>query len=202
MPKKKSGKKRKAPSKIKKVKKQISTAKKKQSAPNRSKTKQNNPKQTKKQIIRISREATAIQQTMHDEHIIEEKLQRFVSWTSMALLILTNFLGAILLVPFLLFFTGAAQYVLILLFAIGLGLLFNLMIHSIEHLGDKHHLIAGIVIPIFALVDVAILFGILEAAKEALDLSTEYNYTAIVILFIAAFLVPYIFDILRKKHTF
>jgi ABC-type proline/glycine betaine transport system permease subunit len=170
---------------------------KKQSAPKRSKT-----KHASKIKQKIQRSTAAIQQTMESEHIIEQKLQRFVSWTSIALLILTNFLAAILLVPFLLFFEGIAQYIVVALFAIGLGLIFNLLIHSIEHLGDKHHIIAGVAVPVFALIDVAILFGILEAAKEKLELTVEYNYTALVVIFIFVFLIPYFVDIVMEKHTF
>lgn len=136
------------------------------------------------------------------KHHVEQKMHCFVSITGMLLLIFTNFLGAILLIPFLLFFQGVAQYVLIAVFAVGFGLLFNMIIHSIEHLGDKHHIIAGIVVPFFALLDIVILFTLLEKIKEALKISISYNYTLIVVLFIVAFLVPYIIDILRGKHRF
>lgn len=136
------------------------------------------------------------------KHHVEQKMHCFVSITGMLLLIFTNFLGAILLIPFLLFFQGVAQYVLIAVFAVGFGLLFNMIIHSIEHLGDKHHIIAGIVVPFFALLDIVILFTLLEKIKEALKISISYNYTLIVVLFVVAFLIPYIIDILRGKHTF
>ncbi len=133
---------------------------------------------------------------------VEQKMQRFVAMTAMLLLIFTNILGAILLIPFLLFFEGLAQYAIIAMFAIGFGLIFNFMIHSIEHLGDKHHLIAGIVVPTFALFDLVVLFTLLERIKEVLKVQTEYNYTLIIVLFVAAFLIPYIIDIIRGKHIF
>lgn len=136
------------------------------------------------------------------KHHVEQKMHCFVSMTAMLLLIFTNFLGAILLIPFLLFFSGFSQYALILIFAVAFGMIFNLMIHSIEHLGDKHHLIAGVVVPFFALLDVVILFTLLEKIKDALKISITYNYTLIVVLFIVAFLVPYIIDIVRGKHRF
>lgn len=136
------------------------------------------------------------------KHHVEQKMHRFVSMTGMLLLIFTNFLGAILLIPFLLFFTGFSQYTLIVVFAVAFGLIFNLMIHSIEHLGDKHHIIAGVVVPFFALLDIVILFTLLEKIKDALKISITYNYTLIVVLFIVAFLVPYIIDIVRGKHRF
>jgi lipopolysaccharide export LptBFGC system permease protein LptF len=143
-----------------------------------------------------------VEQSIKQKSVVEQKLHTFVSWTAMALLVFTNFLAAILLVPFLLFFEGTGQYVIVALFGIGFGLIFNLMIHSIEHLGDRHHVIAGVVVPCFALIDIVILFGLVEKAKEALSIDTTYNYTFIVILFIVAFLVPYIIDIIRQKHKF
>ena len=132
----------------------------------------------------------------------ERKMENFVAMTAMLLLIFTNFLGAIILIPFLLFFEGYAQYAIVVLFGVGFGLIFNLMIHSIEHLGDKHHIIAGMVIPFFALLDIVILFILLEKIEKKLTISVTYNYTVIVILFIIAFLIPYFIDIIRKKHVF
>ncbi|PIN77173.1 hypothetical protein COV16_07100 [Candidatus Woesearchaeota archaeon CG10_big_fil_rev_8_21_14_0_10_34_8] len=151
---------------------------------------------------KIKREADSLKQSFEQQHIIEQKMQHFVSWTAMLLLIFINFLGAILLVPFLLFFEGISQYLIIVLFGVGFGLIFNLMIHSIEHLGDKHHIIAGVIVPIFALLDIIILFGILEKAVKKLEIIISYNYTLIVVIFICAFLIPYLFDIIRRKHKF
>jgi hypothetical protein len=149
----------------------------------------------------ISREITAVEQSLRKKQMIEQKMQRFVSWTALTLLIFVNFLGALLLVPFLLFFEGLPQYVLIVLFGVGFGLLFNLMIHSIEHLGDKHHIIAGILVPCFALLDLVILFGILDQAVQKFQITITHNYALIVLVFLCAFLIPYGVDILRRKHT-
>lgn len=133
---------------------------------------------------------------------VERKMEHFVAATAMLLLIFTNFIGAILLIPFLLFFEGLAQYAIVALFAIGFGFIFNLMIHYIEHLGDKHHIIAGIVVPFFALMDIVILFSLLEKIVKTLSLTATYNYTFLVIIFIVAFLIPYVIDIMRGKHKF
>ncbi len=133
---------------------------------------------------------------------IEKKMEHFVSMTAMLLLIFTNLIGAIILIPFLLFFEGIAQYAIVAVFATGFGMIFNFMIHSIEHLGDKHHIIAGIVVPFFALMDIIILFSLLEKIVKTLSLTATYNYTFIVITFVVAFLVPYIIDVFRGKHKF
>lgn len=151
-----------------------------------------------KQIIQS--EIAIMQSIAKKKSGVERKMEHFVAMTAMLLLIFTNILGALLLIPFLLFFEGIAQYVIILLFAVGFGLIFNFMIHSIEHLGDKHHLIAGIIVPIFALLDIVVLFTLLEKIKEVLKVQTEYNYTFIIVLFVVAFLIPYIIDIMRGKH--
>ena len=156
---------------------------------------------SKHQFI-LETEARIEEKQAQKKDSIEKKMHWFVSVTSMVILVLINFVGALLLVPFLLFFKDTAQYAIILLFAIGFGFLFNMIIHSFEHLGDKHHLIAGVVVPAFALVDVVILFTILQKAVAKFKIPAEYNYTLIVVLFVVAFLVPYLFDILRGRHTF
>lgn len=152
-----------------------------------------------KQIIKS--ELAVIESIAKRKHHIEQKMHRFVAITALFLLIFTNFLGALLLLPFLLFFEGAAQYTIIAIFAIGFGYLFNMMIHSIKHLGDAHHIIAGIIVPFFALADIIILFSLLDKIKETFKISTTYNYTFIVIIFIVAFLIPYIIDVISGKHS-
>ena len=127
-------------------------------------------------------------------------MEKFVAYISIMLLVFTNFLGAILLIPFLLFFHGIAQYTIIAMVAIGFGLLFNLIIHSIEHLGDRHHIIAGVVVPFFALLDVVILFALLEKIVSYFKIEAIYNYPFIVSVFVLAFLVPYVIDVLRGRH--
>ncbi|MFA6888500.1 MAG: hypothetical protein WC254_03310 [Candidatus Woesearchaeota archaeon] len=133
---------------------------------------------------------------------VEQKMQRFVAVTGIMLLIVLNIMGSLLLIPFLLFFDGFAQYAIIGVFAICFGFMFNLMIHSIEQLGDKHHIIAGIVVPVFVLLDIVILFTLLEKITKVFNIIHVYNYTFIVILFVVAFIIPYLFDVLRGKHRF
>ncbi len=133
---------------------------------------------------------------------VEQKMQHFVAMTGILLLIVMNFLGALLLIPFLLFFDGFAEYAIIAVFAFGFGMIFNLMIHSIEQLGDKHHIIAGIVVPFCGLLDLVILFTLLEKITGTLNIVKYYNYTFIVVLFVVAFIIPYCIDILRGKHRF
>lgn len=133
---------------------------------------------------------------------VEQKMQRFVAMTGILLLIVINILGALLLIPFLLFFEGFAEYAIIAVFAVCFGMLFNLMIHSIEQLGDKHHIIAGIVVPFFGLLDIIILFTLLEKIAKTLNIVQTTHYTFIVVLFVVAFIIPYIVDILRGKHRF
>ncbi len=162
-----------------------------------------NNTQTAEKSPQIMQSEIAIMQSIaKKESAVELKMQHFVAMTAMLLLIFTNILGAVLLIPFLLFFEGNAQYAIVGMFAVGFGLIFNFMIHSIEHLGDKHHLIAGIVVPTFALLDLVILFTLLEKIKEVLKVQTEYNYAFIIVLFVVAFLIPYIIDIVRGKHRF
>jgi lipopolysaccharide export LptBFGC system permease protein LptF len=133
---------------------------------------------------------------------VELNMQRFVAWTAMLLLICINALGALLLLPFMLFFEGYAQYAVVAVFAVGFGFIFNMMIHSLKHLGDKHHIIAAVVVPCFAIVDLVILFFLLEKISTVLKITVQHNYTVIIVLFILAFIIPYLFDIIRGKHRF
>ncbi|MEK6868447.1 MAG: hypothetical protein AABX98_06505 [Nanoarchaeota archaeon] len=175
---------------------------KKKSAKKQASSQSNQTPQQPKHPQIIQSELAVMRSIASKKAHVEQKMEHFVAMTAMLLLIFTNFLGAILLIPFLLFFESYAQYAIVAVFAIGFGLIFNFMIHSIEHLGDKHHIIAGIVVPFFAMMDIVILFSLLEKIVKKLAITVTYNYTFIVILFIVAFLIPYLIDVIRGKHKF
>ena len=133
---------------------------------------------------------------------IHHKQDHFLYFTAMVLLLLANLVSVLVLIPVFVLFRGIELYFIITVFGILSGFLFNLLIHSIEHLGDKHHLIAGIVIPLLSAFDIFLLLRLIERITQLFAFSVVYNPWVIVALFIGSFIVPYFFDVVRGKHRF
>ena len=136
----------------------------------------------------------------HKRRDVELHMDHFLYGISLLILMFCNFLGVLLLLPFLLVFEGTQLYLVVFLFAIMFGLLFNYLIMALSHLGDKHHIIAGVVIPILAIIDILVMLELMEMLIERFRFFPTFDPYVVVVLFIAAFLIPYIFDLFRGKH--
>ena len=135
---------------------------------------------------------------VHHERRVGHKLERFMYWMSLSLLTVFNLIVIFLLIPVLLFFEGQSLYVFLGFFGLLLGFLFNLLIMGIEHLERHHHIIAGIFIPVLALVDIYIVFAITERLKQAFTIT--YSSSIAVAIFITAFMAPYLLAVLMGRH--
>lgn len=136
------------------------------------------------------------------ERETEKRMDHFLYGTSLLILILCNFFGVLLLLPFMIVFEGVQLYLVVALFAIVFGALFNYLIQALAHLGDKHHIIAGILVPILAIIDILVLLELIEVIINKLRIFPKFDPYLVVVLFIAAFLLPYIIDLFRGKHKF
>lgn len=136
----------------------------------------------------------------HKRRDVELHMDHFLYGISLLILMFCNFLGVLLLLPFLLVFEGTQLYLVVVLFAIMFGLLFNYLIMALSHLGDKHHIIAGVVIPILAIIDILVMLELMEMLIGKFRIFPDFDPYVVVVLFIAAFLLPYIFDLFRGKH--
>ena len=136
----------------------------------------------------------------HKRRAVESHMDKFLYGVSLLILVFCNFLGVLLMLPFLLVFEGTQLYLVIVMFAIIFGLLFNYLIMALSHLGDKHHIIAGVVIPILAIIDILVMLELMEMLIDRFRFFPTFDPYVVVVLFIAAFLIPYIFDLFRGKH--
>lgn len=131
-----------------------------------------------------------------------EKLDYFVYWTSLASLALFNLIGCFFLIPFLMFFDGFSLYLAVGGFGFMFGFLFNLLIIGIEHLKYRHHIIAGIFIPLLAVVDIVLILRISERISVIMKQAIQYDISKVVIVFIALFILPYILSVVSGRHKF
>jgi hypothetical protein len=131
---------------------------------------------------------------------VGEKLDRLVYWSSLFLLALLNLVACFFLIPFLMFLEGISLYAAVACLGIVFGFLFNLLILGIEHLEHKHTVIAGIFMPLLAVLDISLILNISEKISLMLVRPITYNVSMVVMVFIFAFILPYLVSVLTGRH--
>ncbi|MBW2981654.1 hypothetical protein KY343_02125 [Candidatus Woesearchaeota archaeon] len=137
----------------------------------------------------------------------EDKSRTFISmnrvlyWSAIVVIVLGNFIISIFLIPFLLVLKKLSLDIIIVTIAFAFGLLFNLLITDIEHVEKKHHLFALIMIPLIALINFVIMVNVANSLGKAMNLSfVRENPYFISLLYIVAFILPYLYTLIIKKE--
>ncbi|HLC33202.1 MAG TPA: hypothetical protein VJJ82_05215 [Candidatus Nanoarchaeia archaeon] len=82
-------------------------------------------------------------------------------WVMLFLAIIGNLVLSVAIVPFLLVLKGITLYLSLFMIALSFGILFSFLLHSIQKLASRKHILATVFIPALALINVAI-FAILS----------------------------------------
>ncbi|MBI2101746.1 hypothetical protein HYT53_03985 [Candidatus Woesearchaeota archaeon] len=143
----------------------------------------------KKEIVRavgIIRDAK--QNKPHDIKFLEERIY----WVLLAVIITANFAISIALIPVLVALNGAFLYLVLMVLGIVFGLLFELVIRSIEHLEKKHHLLLAVLIPLIALANAFVISNMSNNLMSKLSLANLHNSIVIALVYSVSFVLPYI----------
>jgi len=143
-------------------------------------------KLTRKRLLRHRKE--------HKDNMTK-KLDQMVYWTSLLLLAFFNIAACFFLIPLFVILSGNVLYILVGLFGLIFGILFNLLILGIEHLERRHSVIAGIFIPCLAILDIVIILGIIKRVG-----SIVVNSSVLIMIFITAFVLPYMISVLLGRY--
>ena len=119
-------------------------------------------------------------------------LEKRIYWVLLVVIIAANFAISIALIPVLMALKGALLYFIIVLLGIVFGLLFELVIRSIEHLEKKHHLILAILITLFALTNFFVVSRISNNLMTTLNLTNIHTPIIIALVYAASFALPYV----------
>lgn len=146
----------------------------------------------------------------HAEKIIEAGIQKtkykhgldlFVYWTALVVTLLGNIAVSFILIPFLFMVEGIFLHVIIFVAAALFGLVFNILIKDIDNMETHHHLIAGIFIPIIALVNVFIIVrfsNVLASQVAFLDIP-KTEPLPVAIIYVLGFVLPYVVSKFLRK---
>ncbi len=119
-------------------------------------------------------------------------LEKRIYWILLVVIVTANFAISTALMPVLMTLKGTSLYLIIILIGFTFGLLFELVIRSIEHLKKKHHVILAILIPLVGLVNFFVMSWISNGLIRKLELQNFQNPLSIAIAYSASFVIPYI----------
>jgi len=135
----------------------------------------------------------------HDKSASIVHANRMLFWTAFVVIIIGNLLISMFLVPFLIMLSKPGVNLIIVVLGVAFGLLFNFIITDIEHLTRKHHYIAGIVIPIIAIINFFLITRFANKFGQTLGIGIIQDPYTISIVYVIAFIAPFILDRLLKK---
>jgi len=123
---------------------------------------------------------------------------RMVFWSSMIVIVFANLLVSLVLIPFLIVFNNWILFPIIILLAGSIGFLYNLLITDVNHLETRHHLLAGILIPLIALTNMMLMVWVSNRFISDLNVQNQqHNLWAIAITFAVVLIIPAIIDKIR-----
>ena len=108
------------------------------------------------------------------------------------LIIGANFAISIALIPVLIALRGIPLYSVIVLLGFVFGLLFELLIRTIEHLEARHHIILAVFIPFTALANVYVISKISNDLMHKLNILNAVEPLSVAIAYSVSFVVPYL----------
>ena len=119
-------------------------------------------------------------------------LDKSIYWVVLLVAIIGNLVISIVLIPFLMVLKEYLLYLIIIILGVTFGLFFNLLINNIEGLKKTQHLIAGLFIPIFALVNLFYITGTANYLQSLMKIDNAQQPWLIGIVYAAAFISPYL----------
>jgi hypothetical protein len=125
---------------------------------------------------------------------------KVVFWAVIFLMILGNFILSMAIVPFLLVINKLTLDILIIIIGLAFGALFDTVVVDMRTVDRKHQLIAGLVIPIVALINISLMTQAANSLNNLLRFSAirQDPYT-ISILYVIAFILPFLWSIFVTK---
>lgn len=131
----------------------------------------------------------------HDAHF-----SKIVFWSALIVIIFANLIVSLVLIPFFIIFHAWILYSIIILLAGSIGFLYSLLIKDIGHLQRKHHVWAGIIVPLIAAANMVIMVLVAnQFIAETHAQTAVQSPWLIAAIFSGVLILPYLFSLLKKR---
>ena len=135
-----------------------------------------------------------------NKHRIIRLIDFSLYWILLLLTITGNFILSVALVPFLLVLKGTTLYLSLFMIALAFGILFSFLLHSIDRLENRKHILATVFIPALALINVAIFAILSNKLITFLHLTTPpHNPFVVGAVYVLGYILPEILIHPAKK---
>lgn len=119
---------------------------------------------------------------------------KIVFWSAMVVIIFANLVVSLVLIPYLIVLNNTTLDAIIVLLAGSIGFLYNLLITDIGQLKRKHHLLAGILIPLLSLFNFFLMVAVSNRFITDLQINNpRHDPWTIGLIFMVSFILPYLF---------
>lgn len=147
------------------------------------------------------KEAVAIfEEAEKKKHPLMHALDHATFWFSLLLAIAGNFIIALALVPVLLALEGSLIYIIVITIGVSFGLLFELLIRTIDHLEQSHHTILALLIPVVAVLTLLSIVLFANALQTTLQLKNNQNALVVACIYAVSFMLPYVvYQLILKR---
>jgi len=123
---------------------------------------------------------------------------KIVLWSALLVIVLGNVIVSFVAIPLMIFLDKWILYLSIAVLAGMIGFLYNFLINDIGHLERKHHILASIIIPVLAVINLVVVVFISNNLIKDLNVNNNlHNPWGLSILFAVSFILPFIIDQIR-----
>jgi len=120
-------------------------------------------------------------------------LDSIIYWIVLFVALIGNFIISIILIPFMLTMQGMSLYSIIFIIGFAFGAFFDLLVRDIEKLQQKDIIIAGIFLPLLAIINVSFMVKFSNFLQATIGLNNVmHNPLIISIFYVIGFILPYI----------
>lgn len=119
-------------------------------------------------------------------------LEKRVYFILLLIIIAANFAISVALIPVLIALQGFYLYLIISILGIAFGLLFELVIRSIEHLGKRHHFALALFIPAVAMINAIAISRMSNRFIQTFGINNHHEPALVGIVYSASFVLPFL----------
>ncbi|MBU0667277.1 MAG: hypothetical protein ABIC91_05110 [Nanoarchaeota archaeon] len=154
----------------------------------------------------IDRTIDLLEKTKHDKHPLTFFLDKTIYWIALILSVIGNVAFSLILIPLMITISPLTLYFIVLILSISFGMFMSFIIHDIEGLQFKHHLILTLIIPVVGIVNFIIVVNVARNIVNkifsvfAMQILHEPVKPVILgVVYIIGFLAPYFIMLVRKN---
>ena len=150
----------------------------------------------------IDKTINIVREAKEGKHAAIKILDKAVYWLALVIAVIGNFIISVALIPPLMFLKSVQLFLVTMILGASFGLLFELLIRSIEHLEARHHIFLGILIPLIAIINVFIITLVANGFEKALNINNPQNPFIVAVVYAFSFILPFAFYKLVLKKGY